>query len=120
MNLMERFELISGDTVVTSFRSNKEQAQYHYFNTNGVYKHHNAMIDTMFQAVDAGVINSGWLISYGADSHSDRLVKLAMMKRVGGWELGHLIENIKDYTERGYTRLGQVIMGELDKAGREV
>ncbi len=118
MNLIERHELITGDTVVTSFRSNKEQAQYHYFNTNGVYKKHAAMMQTLFQAVDDGIVNSGWLISCDADFHMEALARLAMLQRVRGLYVAYAVECIQQTTERAYTRLGRVIMGELDKAGR--
>ncbi len=118
MNLMERYKLISGDTVVTSFRSNKELAQYHYFNTNGVYKQHAAMMQTLSQAVDATVVNYGWLLSCSADFHTNTLVKLAMRKRVRSWDVEYAVECIRQSIERSYTRLGEVIMGERDKAGR--
>ncbi len=120
MNLMERYKLISGNTVVTSFRSNKELAQYHYFNTNGVYKRHNAMMQTLFQAVDDGIVNSGWLISCNADFHMEALARLAMLQRARGWNVEYAVKHIQQTTERAYTRLAQVIMGERDKAGREV
>jgi len=123
MNAIERFERfkrIRGNEVFKCFRSNLEEARYNYWNSNGAIQKHRRMMDTLFQAVDAGVVNSGWLLSCGVDYHYEKIAKLAMMQRARGWDVRYHTNCILETIEDAYTRLGQVIMGERDKAGKEV
>ena len=120
MNRMTRYEKVTGDTVVTSFRSNNEFAKYHYFNSNGAYAKHRAMIQTAFQLVEDDLINSGWLISLDADYHYKNLSRLAMMERNKLWDVRYHVDGFKEETEYGYNKMARVMLGELDRAGREV
>jgi len=115
-----RFNLISGDTVVTHFRSHKEAAQYHYFNSNGAYKQHNRMMQTLREAVEDGHINSGWLLAYDANYHWEALSKLAQMQRCKRFNVYYHISEFQDSTERGYNQLAEVLLGKRDKAGRYI
>ncbi len=120
MNRMTRYEKVTGNTVVTSFRSNNEYAKYHYFNSNGANAKHRAMMYTLVQIVKDGFINSGWLLSSDEFFHYDNLSRLAMMKRCKIWEVRHHVDALDKATECAYMRMSEVLMGLRDKAGREI
>ena len=117
---MNRYEQIVGNAVVTRFRSNKEEALYNYFNDNGAYQKHNAMMDTLFQAIDAGYINSGWLIAHDASYSMGEISRLSMLKRVNGNSVRYHIQNIAKETEATYILLAEVFTGERGPNGRRV
>lgn len=120
-DIRSRHKLISaGDTVVISFQSNSEWARYHYFNINGVCKAHTAAVDTLAEYVKAGHINSGWLIAHDGSYHMDNISKLAMQKRVHGWEINFHIQELQKETEELYNNIAEVHMGIRNKANKEI
>lgn len=121
MNAYERYMYITEtNDAVTSFRSNREKAQYHYFNQNGAYARHTRMMKTLKQAVEADLINSGWLISNDANYYYRMISKSAMQKRVNRHEVNHAVNMFNETTERAYTRLAEVILEIRDRAGHEI
>jgi hypothetical protein len=105
----------TNDTV-KSFRSNVEFAQYHYFNQNGAYKQHRAMMNTLTQYVDAGHINSGWLIAHDANWEMGHIAKAATAKRAKN--VCYYVERMFEKIEDTYTSIAQVHLGEKDCAGQ--
>ena len=101
---------------VTKFRSNKEFAQYHYFNQNGAYNKHRSMIETLLQYVEAGHINSGWLIAHDAEWQRKHISKAAMAKRAEN--VRYYVERMLEIVEETYTSIAQVHLGEKDRAGK--
>jgi len=120
MNAYERFRRVADGAPMRSWNSYKEQAQYHYFNKHGALQRHRAAMKTLLEAAERGVVNSGWLISCDVDYHEMAMIKLIEKQRVKGWDVRYHTEAITKQTEELYTRLGEVIMGKRDKAGREI
>jgi hypothetical protein len=77
--------------------TNKEQAQFHYFNPNGVYAQKKAMDERISAAVDAGRCKSGSIIAHGTFNYysSNRLTDMAQQKRVLGRSLRVTIDMMK-------------------------
>ena len=94
-----------------SWNSNLEQAQYHYFNSNGAIRKHDVMMQTLFEAVDAGNINSGWLIAHDGEFHREHIIALTQMQRVRGYTLRYHVEALRKETEATYIQLGEVLLG---------
>lgn len=74
--------------------SNKEVAQFHYFNPNGLIAQKRAMDDRISAAVDAGQCKTGAIIAYGIfnDYSANRMIKFAMQKRVNRIHLSTCID----------------------------
>jgi hypothetical protein len=117
---LDRYELVTGDTVITNFESNHEMAKYHYFNANGVSAKHREMMSTLLQLAEDGIINSGWLLSHDSDYHLDHLMKFAMQQRCRLWDVRYHVNEIRKDIDRAYTRAGEVLLGLRDKAGRTI
>jgi hypothetical protein len=118
---LDRYEYItSTNDTVTKFRSNVEAAQYHYFNENGAYKRHARMTDTLMQAVDANLINSGWLLAHDGSYEYKLIAKAATAKRAETHTVSFAINCFNDDTNDAYTKLAEVLLGKRDRAGRYI
>ena len=119
MNRLERYNLITGDTVVTKFRSNKEYCKYHCFNANGMVAKKHALDNLISDYVSYGVLRSGWLVAHGGLNtfHVDLIVKYAMQGRVSRFNAHYHVDALKAEIEATYTQLAEVIMRQPNDVG---
>lgn len=77
--------------------TNKQIAQFHYFNQYGLYAAKRVSDDMITDAVSSGVCKSGAIIAHGSmnDSHTEQLCKLAQMKRVDSISLQVTLQSIQ-------------------------
>lgn len=77
--------------------TNKEVAQFHYFNPNGLYAQKKARDKMISDAVANGKTKSGMILAYGSfnDHHARSLAHLAMLKFVNGVRLRIALIGIK-------------------------
>lgn len=76
-----RWDFISKEaTSRDQCRTHKERLQFDYFNPNGAWKQHMAMVEIAAEAVRQEYIKSGALIAYDAAYHYKHLVRLCMRK----------------------------------------
>ena len=96
-------------TTYTASWTNKQIAQFEYFNPNGTYEKWGKMCDTIRHYVDAGIITTGWLIAYGSlnDYSSNGLSELAKADRVNGTSLYVTLKMLKADIEKGYNALAE-------------
>jgi len=104
---MNTFEYITKTaTKPASSWTNKQIAQFHYFNKNGAHQQWKGMTDTISQYVDDGIITTGWHLAYGSLSQADNdLIKLVTKKRVNGIALRVCVDMMREATNHGYNRL---------------
>ena len=63
MNKAKRYENVTSKAAESKgYWSNKEVAQFHYFNENGVIKSNQAVYDRLMEIVESGELPSGWLL----------------------------------------------------------
>jgi len=69
--------------------SNKQVAQFHYFNPNGLFAEKMAINEEISRAVNAGSLPAGYVIAYGTMNsyNTDRLAHHAMLRLVNGTAL---------------------------------
>ena len=114
----DRYVRVTKGGPMSRFNSNKEMALYHYFNPNGAHNTHRQMFETLMQYVEAGHINSGWLIAHGEDYHTEKLLAAAQAKRTKSpW---YHVETLLQRTEETYTAIAEVHMGLRDSANRPI
>ena len=74
-----RWDFISKEaTSRDQCRTHKERLHFDYFNPNGAWKEHMAVVAIATDAVRKGIINGGALIAYDAAYYYKHLVRLAM------------------------------------------
>lgn len=114
-NRLNRFDFIADQASDDSVcKSNRERAQFHYFNDNGLNHQHRRMSDTISQWVDEGHIPSGWILAYGSLNYytTDRLTEVAMKRRVDPIELRIILDRLQEQVDTGYTKLGEFILSD--------
>ena len=98
MSKLSKFEFVS-KTAYKPRRSwtNKELAQFHYFNPNGLNAKKRAVDEQIDKLVDEGLAKSGAMIAYGGLNcfYTDLIAKVAISNRVGRIELAVIIEGLE-------------------------
>ena len=89
---MKDFDYITKQATDTKGLNNRETAQFHYFNPNGLTTKQNKINDEMFDLVDAGKCNSGALMVHNHNYGLNLLQKSAQMTRVNSIDLQVNIE----------------------------
>ncbi len=105
------FEFVSNvATEVGHNWSNKQIAQFHYFNPNGLYAEKKAINEEISRAVDAGLLKPGYIIAYGTlNSYStDRLAHFAMLQSVNNIKLMVTLDMIRADINRAREILAEV------------
>lgn len=118
MSHHSRMERVFYGSPMRSWNSYLEQAQYNYFNPNGAVQQAAQLMDTLFQHVDAGNINSGWLLAHNGDYHRQAIIKLTQKQRVRGRDIRYHVEALRIERDAVYTQLGEVLLGLRGKNGR--
>lgn len=62
--------------------TNKQVAEFHLFNPNGLYQEIKAIHEELFELVENNVVPSGWLLAYYMDWEVKRINELTDKKRV--------------------------------------
>ena len=90
--------------------TNKEVAQFHYFNPNGLYAQKKARDKMISDAVAEGKMKSGSILAYGSlnDYYTKSLAHLAMLKFVNGATLSYALRGIQRNIEAADQRLSEV------------
>jgi len=92
--------------------NNKQVAQFHYFNPNGLESRRIKNNDRISALVKEGVVKSGWSFAYGwcaSSYYTDCLRDLAMKKRVNGRNLRVIIELLQDQIETQEQKIAEAI-----------
>lgn len=82
--------------------NNRQVAQFHYFNSNGLESRRIKNNDRISELVKEGVVKSGMSLAYGwlsSTYYSDCLRELALKKRVNGRNLRVILELLQDQIE---------------------
>jgi|14BtaG_2_1085337.scaffolds.fasta_scaffold08151_3 hypothetical protein len=82
--------------------NNKQVAQFHYFNPNGLESRRIKNNDRIHELMKEGVVKTGMSLAYGwagSSYYSDCLRDLAMKTRVNGRNLRVIIELLQDQIE---------------------
>jgi len=113
---MKTFKYITEEARDTVGMTNKEKAQFHYFNPNGLYQEKKKLDEKITKLVDEGKVPNGWIFAFGSmDSfQTDSLSKLAMKKRVGTIEVGVAIKMLRERNENVKKKIE-----ESDKTNRK-
>ena len=77
--------------------TNKDIAQFHYFNPNGLYAQKMARDEMISDAVASGKMKSGAIFAYGSlnDHYVQLLAHLAMLKFVNGVRLQITLQGLQ-------------------------
>lgn len=92
--------------------TNKEKVLFHAFNPNGKKQKWEDMCKLISHHVDAGHIKTGWIYAYGSLSSysAERIIELAGQRRVRDSELYAVLSMMQEAIDKGYTKLGEMIM----------
>ena len=93
--------------------TNKQVADFEYFNPNGTYAKWKGMCDTIAQFVDRGAVPSGWHLAYGSlnEYSAQALRSMHSRDRIGETEIRVTIKMLKEDIDHGYTKLGELMEG---------
>lgn len=102
MDRVARYDFVTKEATDRSqCRTHKERLQFDYFNPNGAWQQHMAMVNLAHEAVKAELIAGGALIAYGADYHYKDLVRLAMRNcSCSAFESTYHGDKIREATEK--------------------
>jgi len=97
-------------TKIKSKWNNKQKAQFHYFNENGLVAQKRKLDDEIRDLVDAGKIPSGWHVAYGTFNHYrvDRVIALTQQSRVGRIDYEVATEMLQDEITKIRAKLDEV------------
>lgn len=94
----------------------RNQAQFHYFNPNGVYEKWKAATDEVRRVVDEGKANTGALIAHGSmnDFYIKELKKLREQKKAPSpEEVGRIVNGIKADIAQAHDFVAKADRGEV-------
>jgi len=92
--------------------NNRQVAQFHYFNPNGLESRRIKNNDRIHELVKEGVVKSGMSLAYGwagSTYYSDCLRDLALKKRVNGRNLRVILELLQDQIETQEQKIAEAI-----------
>jgi hypothetical protein len=92
--------------------NNRQVAQFHYFNPNGLESRRIKNNDRISELVKEGAVRSGWNFAYGwcaSSYYADCLRNLAMKKRVNGRKLRVILELLQDQIETQEQKIAEAI-----------
>lgn len=92
--------------------NNRQVAQFHYFNPNGLESRRIKNNDRIHKLMKAGVVKSGMSLAYGwagSSYYTDCLRDLAMKKRVNGRKLSVILELLQDQIETQEQKIVEAI-----------
>ena len=104
---MKDWNYITEEATDTKRLNNRETAQFHYFNPNGLTAKQNEINNKMFDLVDNGKCKSGALMVYNHNYGLDQLQKLAQMKRVNRTSLIVDIKMAQDHIDKALAFIDQ-------------
>lgn len=91
---------------------NRQVAQFHYFNPNGLESRRIKNNNRISELVKAGVVKSGMSLAYGwlgSTYYTDCLRDLALKKRVNGRKLRVILELLQDQVETQEQKIAEAI-----------
>lgn len=92
--------------------NNRQVAQFHYFNPNGLESRRVKNNGRISELIEAGVVKSGMSLAYGwlsSDYYTDCLGALALKKRVNGRELSVILELLQDQVETQEQKIAEAL-----------
>ncbi len=92
--------------------NNRQVAQFHYFNPNGLESRRIKNNDRISELVQEGVVKSGWSFAYGwcaSSYYADCLRDFAMKKRVNGRKLRVILELLQDQVETQEQKIAEAL-----------
>ena len=92
--------------------NNRQVAQFHYFNPNGLESRRIKNNDRISELIKEGVAKSGMSLAYGwagSTYYSDCLRELAMKKRVNSRNLRVILELLQDQIETQEQKISEAI-----------
>ena len=92
--------------------NNRQVAQFHYFNPNGLESRRIKNNDRISELVKKGVVKSGWNFAYGwcaSTYYTDCLRELALKKRVNSRKLRVILELLQDQVETQEQKIAEAI-----------
>jgi len=99
-------------TSAKGLANNKQIAQFHYFNPNGLESRRIKNNDRVSELIKEGVVQSGWGWAYGWNAstyYTDCLRDFAMMKRVNGRRLRVILELLQAQVEIQEQKIAEAI-----------
>jgi hypothetical protein len=92
--------------------NNRQVAQFHYFNPNGLESRRIKNNDRISELVKEGVVKSGWSLAYGwcaSSYYADCLRDLAMKKRVNARNLRVILDLLQGQVETQEQKIAEAI-----------
>ena len=99
-------------TSAKGLANNRQVAQFHYFNPNGLEKRRIKNNDRISELIKAGVVKSGMSLAYGwlsSDYYTDCLRDLALKKRVNSRKLKVILELLEKQVETQEQKIAEAI-----------
>jgi len=89
---------------------NRDAITFHMQNPNGIWAEWRAVCDRITQAVDDGIVPSGWIIAYGSLNHfaSDKMLNLHGKHRVGRIARIVAVDMLRDDIKRANEALATI------------
>ena len=92
--------------------NNRQVAQFHYFNPNGLESRRIENNDRISALIEKGIVKSGYSLAYGWGSstvYPDNLRNLAMKRRVNGRNLKVILKLLQDQVETQDQKIAEAI-----------
>jgi hypothetical protein len=88
-------------TDTSGLKNNREIAQFHYFNPNGLYARKKNNDERIWELIEAGVLTGGYYYTNGGGNHyhTDNVRRLATKRRVNTTALSVALQLLKENTE---------------------
>lgn len=112
MNQSEYFDFVTNRALKPAAAwTNKQRAQFHAFNPNGLSATRRLQRDRVTRACEAGKVPFGWSLAYGwlaSTTFQDDLMELARSKRVSRDRLAAILECLQWEIDRVEAKLQSV------------
>ena len=101
-NRLERFDYVCETATDTSdLKTNREIADFHYFNPNGLHARWRNNNERIWELIEAGTLGYGYYLTDGAGNYhrADNIAELATKRRVNTIALSVAIKLLEEHTE---------------------
>jgi hypothetical protein len=97
-------------TDTSDLKNNREIAEFHYYNPNGLYARKKNNDERIWELIEAGALTYGYYYTDGGGNHrrTDDVRRLATKRRVNTTALSVALQLLKEHAEEQETTIAEV------------